>query len=206
MSYYNLFITCLIDVILYCATSTIGKQMNLNKSEGNYRQKDELFQILSSHRRQQVIKICDQAQEPVALSQLAQRIAATEQGKEIDELTGKERKRIYTSLQQTHLPMMARADVIEYDGRTAELTEDGAELSVYMDIVPPGTISWAAYYFGLSVICGIVITGVHLGIYPQQIPEITWAVLITLLVSTSSIVHLYTTGQLPTSYFPFQLK
>lgn len=167
---------------------------------------NEIFQILSSHRRQRVIEICERATAPVSLSDLAQEIAAIEEEKEITELTGTERKRIYTSLQQTHLPRMARAEVINYDGRTIELTKEGSAITEYTDMVPPGTISWAVYYFGLSLISAITVAGVYIDIYPAYIPDITWAVLITILVGSSSIVQLYTTGQLPTNYFPLRLK
>lgn len=167
---------------------------------------NEIFQVLSNHRRQRVIEICEQSVEPVSLSDLSKKIAATEQGKEVAELTGKERKRIYTSLQQTHLPMMARADVIKYDGRTVELTEDGSAITVYMDIVPSGTVSWAVYYFGLSAISTLALVGVYFDFYPPQLPDIMVAVLITVVFGSSSIVHLYVTEQLPTDWFPVQFK
>ncbi|MFC6907237.1 hypothetical protein ACFQGH_19090 [Halalkalicoccus tibetensis] len=153
-----------------------------------------------------MIEICEQSVEPVSLSDLAQEIAATEQEKEVAELTGKERKRIYTSLQQVHLPMMARANVIEYDGRTVELTEDGSDITIYMDIVPSGTVSWAVYYFGLSVISTITLIGVYFDVYPPQLPDIIWAVLITAVFGSSSIVHLYVIKQFSMGWFPVQFK
>ncbi|MFB6371744.1 MAG: NAD(P)-dependent oxidoreductase, partial [Bradymonadaceae bacterium] len=35
---------------------------------------------------------------------------------------------------------------------TVELTDRATELDVYLDVVPSGSIPWAEYYLGLSVI------------------------------------------------------
>ncbi|TKX52849.1 hypothetical protein EXE45_18915, partial [Halorubrum sp. SP9] len=65
-------------------------------------EKNELYDLLSNHRRRYVIHFCKQADDPITLSDLAEQVAAREQDKSVPELTSAERKRVYTSLQQTH--------------------------------------------------------------------------------------------------------
>lgn len=83
---------------------------------------------------------CKQEDGPVTLGDLAEHVAAWELDKEVAELTSAERKRVYTSLQQTHLPTLERANMVEFNDRTIELTDGAADLDVYLDIVPGDSI------------------------------------------------------------------
>ncbi len=155
--------------------------------------KSELFSILSSHRRRYAIHICKHEGRPVSLSELAERVGAWELDKERSELTSAERKRIYTSLQQTHLPTLAESGIIEYDGREAELTEDAERLEVYLDVVPGDSVPWAVYYLGLSGIALCVVAGLWIGLVPtHQVPELGWATALIVLFGASAAAHAYT--------------
>jgi len=111
-------------------------------------EKDEVYELLSNHRRRYVLHHCKRAEGPVTLSELAEQVAAWEHDKAVSEITSAERKRVYTSLQQTHLDRMAEAGIIEFDGDEVTLTEKAEELDVYLDIVPSGSIPWGVYYRG----------------------------------------------------------
>ncbi len=102
----------------------------------------QIFDLLSNHRRRYAIHYCKREGEPVELGDLAEHVAAWELDKEVEELTSAERKRVYTSLQQTHLPTLAEAEMVEFDDRTIELTEKANELDVYLDVVPGDSIPW----------------------------------------------------------------
>ncbi len=155
--------------------------------------KSELFSILSSHRRRYAIHICKREEGPVSLSDLAEHVAAWELDKERAELTSAERKRIYTSLQQTHLPTLAESGIIEYDGREAELTEEAQRLEVYLDVVPGDSVPWATYYLGLSGIALCVIVGLWTGLVPTHlVPELAWMMGVVVLFGASAAVHSYT--------------
>ncbi|WP_331235379.1 DUF7344 domain-containing protein [Natronorarus salvus] len=155
--------------------------------------KSELFSILSSHRRRYAIHICKREGGPVSLSDLAEHVAAWELDKDRAELTSAERKRIYTSLQQTHLPTLAESGIIEYDGREAELTEEAERLEVYMDVVPGDSVPWAVYYLGLSAIALCVIVGLWIELIPtHQVPELGWVTALIVLFAASAVVHAYT--------------
>ncbi|MUW14248.1 hypothetical protein GJ633_05935 [Halorubrum sp. CBA1125] len=153
-------------------------------------EKDELYDLLSNHRRRYVIHFCKRADEPLSLSDLAEKVAAREQDKPVAELTSAERKRVYTSLQQTHLDRLADAGMIDYDGDLVELTDEAATLDVYLDVVPEGSISWGIYYLGLSIISAVVLGGIWIGFVPTEtVPELGWAALILAAFLASSVAQ-----------------
>ncbi|WP_135822768.1 DUF7344 domain-containing protein [Halostella litorea] len=158
---------------------------------GGLSDKDELFSILSNHRRRYTIQFCKQEEGAVTLSDLAEQVAAWEEEKTVSEITSAERKRVYTSLQQTHLPTLADAGMIEYEDHEIELTDAADELDVYMDVVPEDSIPWGVYYLGLSVVGGGVLGAVGLGLLPTEpIPELGWAAVVLGLFAVSAVVHI----------------
>ena len=149
----------------------------------------EIFDLLSNHRRRYAIHYCKREEGSVTLSDLAEHVAAWEQEKTVQELTSAERKRVYTSLQQTHLPTLDKAGMVEFDNGTVTLTEQAEELDVYLDIVPGGSIPWAEYYLGLSVVSAIVLACAWAGLFPEAIPDLAWAGLVLGAFAISSGVH-----------------
>jgi hypothetical protein len=150
----------------------------------------EIFGLLSNHRRQYAIHYCKREDRPVELGELAEYVAAWELAKEVEELTATERKGVYTPLQQTHLPTLAKANMIEFDDRTIELTDGAADLEVYLDVVPGDSISWGTYYLGLSVVALLVMGGLWLeGIPTGTVPELAWTTGIIGLYAISAAVH-----------------
>lgn len=155
-------------------------------------EKDEVYELLSNHRRRYVLHHCKRAEGPVTLSELAEQVAAWEHDKAVSEITSAERKRVYTSLQQTHLDRMAEAGIIEFDGDEVTLTEKAEELDVYLDIVPSGSIPWGVYYLGLSGLAAVVLFGVWIGFVPTEtLPAIGWAAIVLGVFFASSVAQVY---------------
>lgn len=155
--------------------------------------RDEVFDLLSNHRRRYTLHYCKQADEPVTTSDLAETVAAWELDKEVNQLSSDERKRVYTSLQQTHLPTLADAGMITYEDHEVELTDDARKLEVYMDVVPEGEIPWGVYYLGLSAVGFAVLGGVWAGFLPSEgLSAIGWAALVVGLFAVSAAAHTYT--------------
>jgi hypothetical protein len=153
-------------------------------------ERDQVHDLLSNHRRRYVLHYCKRTDGSATLSDLAEQIAAWEHEKPIEEVTSAERKRVYTSLQQTHLNRMSNAGIIEYDGDEIELTEKAKELDVYLDIVPGGSIPWGLYYLGLSGLAAIVLLGVWVEFVPTEtIPAIGWAAIVLAVFFASSIAQ-----------------
>ncbi|THE65213.1 hypothetical protein D8Y22_08345 [Salinadaptatus halalkaliphilus] len=152
----------------------------------------EIFDLLSNQRRRYAIHYCKREDEPVTLGDLAEHVAAWELDKDVEELTSAERKRVYTSLQQNHLPTLERANMIAFDDRTIELTEEAADLDVYLDIVPGDSVPWGTYYLGLAAVGLVVMGGLWLEWIPTEtIPELGWATLVVALFGVSAVVHVW---------------
>ncbi|MDL0124724.1 hypothetical protein PNP85_08540 [Halobacterium salinarum] len=153
--------------------------------------RNEVFDLLSNHRRRYTIHYCKGEDGSVSLSDLAEQVTAWEQDKELAEITSAERKTVYTSLQQTHLPTLAEAGMIHFENGEIELTDRANELDVYLDIVPSDSVPWGIYYAGLSVFGFVVLGGLSAGVIPTEpIPTLGWVTLVLLLFATSSIVHI----------------
>ncbi|WP_144906549.1 DUF7344 domain-containing protein [Halobellus captivus] len=154
--------------------------------------KDEIFELMGNHRRRYAIHYCKRTTDPVELSDLAEQIAAWEQGKAIAEITSAERKTVYTSLQQTHLPRLDRAGVIEFDGNEITLTDRVDRLDIYLDIVPESSIPWSVYYLGLSAIGALVLLALWVDFLPTGPPPVLlYPTLIVAVFAVSATYHVY---------------
>jgi hypothetical protein len=154
--------------------------------------RNEVFHLLSNHRRRYTIHYCKAEDGPVSLSNLAEQITAWEQDKELAEITSAERKTVYTSLQQTHLPTLDEAGMIHFENGEVELTDRADELDVYLDIVPSDSVPWGVYYAGLSAFGFVVLGGVSAGLVPTDpVPTLGWAVLVLTLFAVSAVYHVY---------------
>ncbi len=79
---------------------------------------DEVFALLQNERRRNVLHyLADREADagPVAIGELAEQLAAWETGTPVAQLTSDERKRVYVSLYQVHLPKMDDMDVIRFN-------------------------------------------------------------------------------------------
>lgn len=90
---------------------------------------DMVFDILGTSRRRSVIRYLETNPGPIAIGELADYIAAQEYDKTTEEVTQNERKRVYVSLYQSHLPKMTAADVIAYE--QGESIEQGPYFETY---------------------------------------------------------------------------
>ena len=95
------------------------------------------YTLLKNSRRRAVIAHLDQpdTQPPVTVRELSTVIAAEENDCHPDAVGSKERKRVYVTLLQSHLPKLDTWGVIEYDGAGSEVwpTEHVHRLAVIRD-------------------------------------------------------------------------
>jgi len=85
--------------------------------------KDVIFDLLSVERRRHVIRIIDEEDE-ILIGNVAEHIAAIENHVKLQEINSEQRKRVYVSLYQMHLPKLAEYDVIEYDQNRGVIKEE----------------------------------------------------------------------------------
>ncbi len=153
--------------------------------------RSEAFDLLSSHRRRYALHMAKQSEGSLELSDIAEQVAAWENEKEPTEVTSDERHRVYTSLQQTHLPAMDSAGVIEYDNGTVTLTDGTDNVDIYLDIVPENSIPWGVYYLGLSIFSGGLIAAAGLDLFPDIVPDIAWGAIVVVVLLGSSAYHVW---------------
>lgn len=154
---------------------------------------EEVFDVLSHRRRRFALHYLVQKGE-TELGDLAEYVAAWENEKDVQEITASERKHAYSALQQSHLPRMDEAGVVEFDKNrgTIEPSESLAELDIYMDVVRGGEIPWSEYYIGLSAVGAALVAALWMGAYPLTLlSETAWAAFLTTTFGVSALVHHY---------------
>ncbi|WP_336023527.1 DUF7344 domain-containing protein [Halobellus salinisoli] len=114
---------------------------------------DTAFDLLSNARRRFVLRRLQQQRGGIELSDLAEELAAEENGLAPPELSAQQRKRTYVSLYQTHIPKLADANVVRYDSETGMVysTRHVDELAQYFeDEREP--IPWQLIYASVAVV------------------------------------------------------
>ena len=84
--------------------------------QGSDRGIDGIFEALADRRRRRVVCVLDRADGGVALSDLSERIAASDETVDDAAANGEEaasRRQVTTSLRQVHLPLLTEAGVAE---------------------------------------------------------------------------------------------
>lgn len=128
---------------------------------------DTVFHTLSNQRRRLVLEALAE-HEQVTVRELTSYVAARECGIDEADLDYKQRKRVYTSLVQTHLPMMQKHDIVAYDKSrgTVEPAADLAAFDVYLEVVPRSELDWGEFYLGLGALGVLVATLVAFDVTP----------------------------------------
>ena len=152
---------------------------------------DDVFEILSSPRRRYLLYHLRQRKEPVELTELAEHVAAWENDVEPDELTTQERKRVYVSLYQTHVPKLDDAGIVEYDADSGlvTLTQRASRIDSYLE--EDETMQWQLFYVGLALLGGAVLALTLGGVWVfDALSEGLVAVVVVGLFGVLALVHL----------------
>ena len=122
---------------------------------------DEAFDLLSNHRRRYALHYLQRERTRVDLGELAVQIAAWENETRVRDVSSAERKRVYTALQQIHLPRMDEAGVVEFDDRAGTVTLGPAaeDLDFYLEVVDRRDLPWSQYYLLLAVANAALLVG-----------------------------------------------
>ena len=161
--------------------------------EADQLSKSEIFDVLRNERRRYVLHYLERTDEgTVELGDLATTIAAWENGISVAEVSSNQRKNVYTTLQQSHLPRMDRAGVVEFDRKRGlvRASDEFADLTVYLEIVPGREFPWHEYYLGLGAVCCALMATLWAGIYPFKILEpVVWGTAISVVLILSASLH-----------------
>ena len=160
---------------------------------------DDLFEVLSNRRRRFVVHALKREDAPTEIGDIAEQVAAWEYDTGVDQVSYDERKRVYTALQQSHLPKMDDVGVVEYDKSRGIVEPTGAleDVEIYMDIVQGNEIPWSKYYLGLAGLGVSLMIAVWANAWPfVLLPDAAWGTAITAALSVSAIAHTYYSSEL----------
>lgn len=171
------------------------RNTNMGSSESELSQ-DVVFDILSSPRRRYVLYYLRTTDEPVKLTDLAEQVAAWENDTEPEDITEQERKRVYVSLYQTHIPRLDEAGIIDYDKESGDiaLAEDATNIDEYLSS-PEETLPWQQIYLALAAASAVFLglTALDVAFFAAVSETLVAAVIVVAFVITAvahSIVRL----------------
>lgn len=122
----------------------------------------------------------------IGVKELAAEVASMENDVPVDELTNQQRKRVYVSLYQTHLPKMAEMGIIDYDkdAGTVRLS-DRNEIDQYLTNGTQSTYPWKYHNIALVAGAGLLLLVSFLDIPPVnlQLPTAIAMILVVFAVS-----------------------
>lgn len=160
---------------------------------------EDIYEVLSNRRRRYAIHYLKQTDGPVDVSTLAEQVAAWENNKSVSELDSQERKRVYISLYQSHLPTLEKRGLVDYDDDRGivELNDSIANAKVYLEVVGGDNVPWSYFYLGLSLVSGVLValTYYEIGVL-ESVPAFAIGGVITLLFAVSAVFQTIQTGRM----------
>ncbi|WP_262177588.1 DUF7344 domain-containing protein [Haloarcula laminariae] len=136
--------------------------------------RDRIFDILSSPRRRYVLYFLRTEPNPIQLTDLAEHVAAWENDTTVEELSTQQRKRVYVSLYQTHLPKLADSGLVNYDEESGDVSIAAKASEIDPLLGEQGSEpAWYLYYFGLAVVSSLLVVASVAGL---AIPQIALAI------------------------------
>ncbi len=156
--------------------------------------KTEIFDLLRNERRRYLLHYLKTYEAPVEIGDLATRIAAWEHDEPVEAVTSKQRKRVYTTLQQTHLPKMDEARIVDYDHDRGlvDRTEYTDDLNVYLEIVDRNEVPWREYYLGLGAVYLGLVAALWADIAPLTVvSDLGWMAIASVVLVVSAAAHVY---------------
>ena len=133
--------------------------------------REVMFDLLGNSRRRRVLhQLLDEPE--ITLTDLSARIAAWENDTSVSDLSSRERKQVYSSLYQTHIPRLSDHGVVNYesDDRIVRLTADADRIRRFLEVDEPSQegspYKWSRYFFWTAVVGSAGIAGNWLGTTP----------------------------------------
>jgi len=118
---------------------------------------DMVFEILSNTRRRMVLYYLRHHDEPISVQDLAAEIAALENDMSVSELSHQQKKRVYVSLYQTHLPKLEESGIIEYnDEDLITLAQGATQIDTYLTGSEGSEYPWYRVYLALAIVGGVL--------------------------------------------------
>lgn len=155
---------------------------------------DDVFSVLANQRRRFALHYLHRRGEETTLGELAERVAAWENEKPVEAVTSAERKRVYTALQQLHLPTMDEMGLVRFDSRASTVApaDRRRSIDVALDVLGTYEVAWSRYYVGLSAVGVLAIGGLVVGAFPfTLLGPLGWLALLVAAFSVLTVARVY---------------
>jgi Flp pilus assembly protein TadB len=127
----------------------------------------ELFDVFSNARRRQTVRYLKRQGGECDLAPLVEQVAAWENEIIADEVTRTQRRRVYISLYQTHLPMLEDHGIVEWnpDAHTIELIPSNEVFEPYLDRRLDQQRPWHRFYAAVTAlgVLGFLVSWLSIG-------------------------------------------
>jgi hypothetical protein len=155
---------------------------------------EAVFDILRNRRRRYALHYLKQQEAPVGTRELVEQVAAWENDTTVSELSSRERHRVYVSMTQSHLPKMVKEDIIrieeKHEDEIIRLTEQAANLDIYLEVIPENDIEWPQFYTGVAVVNAglLALASLNLPVVSQA-PDGLWMLAVAVVFLLAALVH-----------------
>lgn len=155
----------------------------------------EIFELLKNERRRRVIQYLKTRDDRTAsLSRLATHIAALENDVDETQVSSDERRRVYISLYQLHLPKLENYGVVEFHQDSGSVTlEETGRIDHYLD--PGAPQNDVRFELVVALLVGLIVTMGLLELGPfGRVPSNVWTMLSTGVLIGIAIYRYYTSS------------
>ncbi|MCU4924552.1 hypothetical protein OB905_00940 [Halobacteria archaeon AArc-dxtr1] len=176
------------------ATAGASDQQTMDASSPEL-SSDDVFHLLQTSRRRDVLTQLREADNPLDIRTLSERIAAREHDTTVETLDSTQRQRVYISLYQTHLPKLAEHGVIDYekDRGIVSRRPEADELDPYLELSADAAQRlnpWPRRYAAVTALGLVALAATQLVSTPLSSTGIATAVLGVL--GLTALAHLRT--------------
>ncbi|SEV82527.1 DUF7344 domain-containing protein [Natrinema salifodinae] len=127
----------------------------------------ELFDVFSNARRRRTVQYLKRQGGSCDLAPLVEQVAAWENDTNPDDVTRTQRRRVYISLYQTHLPMLEDHGIVDWDpdGHEIELLPSEERFEPYLDRHLEDRWEWHRLYAAVTALgaVGFALTWLAVG-------------------------------------------
>lgn len=127
----------------------------------------DLFDVFSNARRRRTVRYLKLTNGSCDLAPLVEQVASWENDVDPEDVTRAQRRRVYISLYQTHLPMLEEHGIVEWDadGHTIELLPSEGTFDPYLNCHTDTQRSWHTLYASLAFVgvLGFLLTWLSVG-------------------------------------------
>jgi len=158
---------------------------------------ETMYDMLRNKRRRLVLHyLLNSRDHEAVLGSVATQIAAWENEIPVSAVTSTLRKRTYNTLQQTHLPTMDEAGLIEYerDRGTIVLATDPRQLELFLRALPKVNSSWTVGFLAAGFVLWLMLVANWIAVHVLELyrPGQVWILTgFALLLVGGGLFHVF---------------